>query len=203
MLLLSVFQKRRCSILLYLIYIKRKEAKWEQRCLMHRSPKMRHLKAGYFAIFMVRFDAKVLVTIDVLMCACVPIASPHPHVPTACCCAIGLENRDSEQSAVYICNCVSHINWRNEYSADGWWIKGGKAALISSWKIEIPLVIKQFWEAGSTRIVSVGSVLTACSVYSTVSVWTSNFCFKLSWISCGRSSLLVLGDGSPAITGQV
>lgn len=74
---------------------------------MHRSPKMRHLKAGYFAIFMVRFDAKVLVTIDV--CVCVPIASLHPHVPTACCCAIGLERRDSEQSAVYICNCVSHI----------------------------------------------------------------------------------------------
>lgn len=88
------------------------------------------------------------------MCACVPIASPHPHVPTACCCAIGLERWDSEQSAVYICNCVSHINWRNEYSADGWWIKGGKVTLISSWKIEIPLVIKQFWEAGSTRIVS-------------------------------------------------
>lgn len=115
---------------------------------MHRSPKMRHLKAGYFAIFMVRFDAKVLVTIDVLMCACVPIASPHPHVPTACCCAIGLENRDSEQSAVYICNCVSHINWRNEYSADGWWIKGGKSCFnkfLEDWNTTCDQTVLRSW----------------------------------------------------------
>lgn len=115
---------------------------------MHRSPKMRHLKAGYFAIFMVRFDAKVLVTIDVLMCACVPIASPHPHVPTACCCAIGLENRDSEQSAVYTCNCVSHINWRNEYSADGWWIKGGKSyfnKFLEDWNTTCDQTVLRSW----------------------------------------------------------